>query len=76
MFSLKMGGRAQAQRLSWLEHPPIHQKKKKSLGFNSQSGHKPRLQVQSWSGRVEEEDNQCFSLSLSLSLSLNKHILK
>ena len=58
----------------------------KYCGFNAQSGHTPRLRVQSQSGGIPEATNQSFSLTLMsvcLSLSLpsslsqiSKHILK
>ena len=56
---------------SWLEHCPLHQK---DWGFDSRSGHIPRLQVWSPVGMCQGGNWSMF-LSLSLSLcKINKHI--
>ena len=47
--------------LSCLECHPVHQKVVGSIPWLR---HIPRLQVPSWSGRVWEATNQCFSLTL------------
>ena len=52
--------------LSWLEHHPYTPK---GWGFNSWSGHIPRLWFSTQLGYLQEATNVSLSLSLSLSLS-------